>query len=158
MKLYSIQKVKNLEDTELFAELRTKSEKRKASARKAVKTKRNKIIDYIKSLRIEIPKLPLNKLDEKSIEQYNNFESYKCSNYNNYEPKFISKNSIDTEFLKRIEVNFIRHQLSDYEQRLESIFGKVGKSEAYVLLKNKILEAIAEQYPSLTEECQKQKI
>ncbi|MHA1439475.1 MAG: hypothetical protein ACTSPD_18045 [Promethearchaeota archaeon] len=55
---------------------------------------------------------------------------FKCSNYKNYEPHYINEKDIDTSFLKRVEVNYIRHELSAYEDNLEKLFEKTGKTEA----------------------------
>ena len=46
--------------------------------------------------------------------------------------------------------------MSNYEEELERIFGKVGKSEAYKIIQEKIYSAIAENYPELKEECESQ--
>jgi hypothetical protein len=53
-------------------------------------------------------------------------------------------------------VNYIRHNLTNYEDLLEELEGKVGKINAYIKLKNKILKKIAEVYPDLKDECYNQ--
>jgi len=58
--------------------------------------------------------------------------------------------------LRRITVNHLRHNLSDYDRRLDDLFGKVGKSEAYIILNRKIYTSIADTYPDLAEECERQ--
>lgn len=76
MKLYSIESVEKLEQSNKFIELLKNSEKRKKSAKKAVETKINKIIDYIKSLTIIIPKKSIEELRNDAIEHYNNLRIY----------------------------------------------------------------------------------
>jgi len=159
MKLYGIERIKDLEQTKRFIELKKRSEKRKQSARKTVETKRKKVMDYINSLKIEVPKIPLDELKKEAVKQYNNFHYFNYFNYKNYDPRDISRENVknDPEFLERIMVNYIRHQLTDYEDHLIELFGKIGKDEAYIKLKDRILDSIAKQYPSLRDECRRQK-
>lgn len=46
--------------------------------------------------------------------------------------------------------------MTRYEEELERIFGKVGVNEAYLDLRSKIFDAIAEAYPDLADECHRQ--
>lgn len=59
----------------------------------------------------------------------------------------------DTETLERIAVNYLRHELSPYEKRLQEIAGRAGANEARYLMRMKILDAIEDQYSELMEEC-----
>jgi len=63
----------------------------------------------------------------------------------------------DSDFLNRIEVNYIRHNLTEYDRELEEMAGKIGVKEAVIKIKNRILDSIAEKYPELKGECVKQK-
>ena len=62
----------------------------------------------------------------------------------------------DSVFLNRVIVNYLRHNLSNYDSKLDDIFGKVGKSEAYRIINTKIYAKIAEVYPVLKDECDNQ--
>ncbi len=157
MKLYLTEKIKNLENTEKFIGLIEKSKKRKKSSIKGVETKRNKTINYVNSLKIVIPKISLEELKKCAIDHYNSFLLIKEERniYKDYSTVFY--NCKDFDFLNRIQVNYIRHELTDYEEKLRNLFGKVGKSKAYKLLKCKILDEISKQYPMLKEECYRQK-
>jgi hypothetical protein len=63
----------------------------------------------------------------------------------------------DKAFLERIEVNYIRHNLTKYDTALETMAGRIGVHEAVVKIKFMLLDAIAEKYPYLADECQNQK-
>ncbi len=52
----------------------------------------------------------------------------------------------DPECLHRISRNYIRHNLTDYEDRLHQLFGKVGTEQAYARLKKRINRAISKVY------------
>lgn len=62
----------------------------------------------------------------------------------------------DPEFLERIRVNYLRHNSCRYEHHLEMIAGRVGTKDAYLEIKEKVLDAIAEVYPWLGAECLRQ--
>ena len=54
-----------------------------------------------------------------------------------------------TEFLNRIATNMLRHSCDCYERELDSLFGKVGASDAYSLLKIRVNDTIVKTYPFL---------
>lgn len=91
---------------------------------------------------------------------YNEFESFEDvydayefarSDYENFE--FHMPNE---ETLNRWVVNYIRHNLVNYDYTLGKNRGKVGKDEAYPVYKKAVLERIATVYPKYAAECQKQ--
>lgn len=82
-------------------------------------------------------------------------KAIKSYNYNSDGLSFASPKD-DPELLDRITVNYIRHELSQYDHGLASLWGRVGKGEAYLLLNKKIYTAISAQYPELKSECAKQ--
>lgn len=62
----------------------------------------------------------------------------------------------NTETLERWMVNFVRHNLCEYDDKLIDLFGLVGKEELYHRLKTETLAKIAEVYPELDVECKRQ--
>lgn len=65
---------------------------------------------------------------------------------------------VDNDTLSRWAVNYIRHNLTDYDAYLEDvIFGRTGSQEMYVMLKEDILDKIAAAYPKYKKACNKQK-
>lgn len=54
-------------------------------------------------------------------------------------------------------VNYIRHELSNYDDVLVDMFGKVGRSEAYRVLFAAVMDRIAVVYPEYAGECARQK-
>ena len=168
MKLYLIEKIKQIEQTSEFKELIKKSEKRKKSAKTTVITRKNNLINYIKYLLIDIPEIDETELTHLAIEHYNqhkrdvSFEVYQYNpeRSNKIDEQIIKLNDIKNlslEFLNRIKVNYIRHELSDYDEYLDELYKQIGKEEAYILLKNRILDEISKVYPNLKNECEKQK-
>ena len=62
----------------------------------------------------------------------------------------------DESTIQRWVVNYIRHNLVQYDNFLEKIYGKVGIRDYYVDTKAILLQTIAEVYPTYTEECRRQ--
>jgi len=147
MKLYLLERVKQIENTDKFKKELIKSQPRKKASHKAVETKLKKIRDYIKNLKIIVKKIPIDSIQKKAIRDYNDFkEAIEIE----YQKATINS---DTLFLNRICVNYIRHNLTIYENELEKIFGKVGSKEAYRLLNEEIYSVISSTYPTLSDEC-----
>lgn len=153
MKLYLIERISPFESQEIFLKTKIKKENRKVAAAKAVETKKLKLDEYINNIEIHIEKYPIEEIYENAINHYNNFQDIRNRTENwIYEPP----SKLDKSFLNRISVNYIRHQLTNYEDELDEIFGKTGKFEAYCTLKTKIMKKISEIYPELKSECDKQ--
>jgi hypothetical protein len=62
----------------------------------------------------------------------------------------------DPAFLERITVNYIRHELTDYDRELERVAGQVGVGAATAVIRRRVYEAIAEAYPQYADECRRQ--
>jgi hypothetical protein len=62
----------------------------------------------------------------------------------------------DPAFLKRITVNYIRHNLTRYDRELEDLAGKVGVRKAVMVIRRRVYDAIARVYPRYAAECERQ--
>lgn len=160
MLLYSFTKILEIENSSDFVELKNKTEKIKQSSKKAVETKLNKLKNYLNDIKFYLPILDQKDLYEKSITHFNEFQEFKQNNYNNYQDRDYKEANLgsDPSFLCRIAVNYLRHQLTDYEEELFYIKGKVGFAFGYKEIKNKIFDLIIYKYPYLKNECEKQRI
>jgi len=85
-----------------------------------------------------------------------------CAHYNalqlargNYDYDQATPDS-DPAFLERIAVNYLRHELSDYEPELAKLFGQVGRADASSVVRKRVYNAIADAYPDLASECSRQ--
>jgi hypothetical protein len=137
MCLYSMSRVEPFEKEAWFLEAKSKRATRSAAALKIADRKRTVLLQWVERLKIKIPVMPLERLLKKACEHYNNFHEFSKAASLKDSP----------EFLSRIARNYIRHELTDYEARLEELFGKVGTEQAYDRLKTRINEAISEVYP-----------
>lgn len=150
MLLYSKERVKKIEKRKTFIALFEKVKARKESAKKAVETKKQKIIDYVNNMEIDIPLMEIDVLDKKARASYDNFHSrryYWDNDFEDYVEYYQSAfNSDDEDFIKRITINYLRHQRTNYENQLRSMFGKVGVQEGHDILQKRINDKIKEVY------------
>jgi len=155
MKLYSLKKIKKIEKSKKFQDAKQHANARQIASRQAVETKKSKINKWIEELKISVPKHSKKSLIKMSCDHYNAMQLHRCLEGLRYSEEPASINS-DEKFLNRICVNYLRHCLTDYEEHLEEIHGKVGVSTAYHALRKKIFDAISKKYDWLKDECQRQ--
>jgi hypothetical protein len=147
MRLYDPARVAQIEASEQFSAAKAGSERRRMGAQAAVETKRATLMRQVREMQVEIEVRSLAWVKHQAIEAYNE------RNWNGLESA--SKYS-STEFLERIMVNFIRHNLTAYDTALEEVAGRVGKAPAVQAIRTKIYDAIAAAYPALANECGRQ--
>jgi len=156
MKLYYLEKVEETEKLEDFKIRKEKVEKRRGSAKKAaqkaVQTKKENLLRSVEEMEIHVEELKDAAVIKIACESFNDWKRYK-RDYD-YEPADPKKS--DKTFLDRITVNFIRHELTDYDHSLHVVAGNVGVLEAVWRIKEKIFYAIAKKYPQYIGECSKQ--
>ena len=145
MQLYDVSKVRKIESTDEFKADYEKTAKRKDAALARVKKKHDELVMYANEIQIDIPIMPKDKLIRKACNHYNSWHSFKqeCNYEYDY---YMASPSSDEEFLKRITINYLRHQWTVYEKELDKFHRKVGKQEAHDVLKERINEAIKQKY------------
>ena len=144
MTLYKISRVESIEKNEHFLIDFQKTILRRKSSAKMVETKKDNLLIEISELPISVEFIPRNELVPLVIDDYND---------RNYYKDYLILRDLDQSTLERLTVNYIRHQLTSYDQCLGLIFSKVGKKEGYRLLIERIYNCISESYPELTREC-----
>lgn len=148
MKLYRIEDVSAAMETEAYRVASEKAEARRSSAEKAVETKRQKgeaLIDTI------VEELVVERIDIKELERIVLREKEeRAAERGDY------LHRLDDETVARWMVNYVRHNLCQYDDGLMALVGKVGKDALYVRLKEGTLRKIAQVYPELKDECMRQ--
>lgn len=149
MCLYLLSRVKRRERTKAFQRFREQKARRSVAAQKATDKRKAELLAQIADLPIQVPKIK-------------NYVHRACRHYNElwesreeFDKHATTKDS--KAFLQRISVNFLRHELSDYEDQLYTVFGKIGADAARSLIRDRILDQIAKVYPELSAECARQK-
>lgn len=136
MSFYKRERVEMIEITPEFLQAKKLADERKSNAKKGVTTKLQKIREYVENLVIDVPYLEHELLVQTANKELRTLP-----------------HEIDMIFDERMCVNFLRHRMTKYESELSKIAGKTGGRGAYYDIKEKVLEAIAEKYDWLEEEC-----
>lgn len=155
MSLFKIDRVEKIEQTDEFKEKRKGAEKRKESAKKATETKRNQLSEWLNTVEIHIPSIEKTELISQACDHYNDIQMWRKMEGRDTCGKTATPKS-DQKFLERICVNYLRHDLTRYEDHLDEMYGKVGFYDGYEEIRRKIFLKIAEVYPWLLEECKRQ--
>jgi HJR/Mrr/RecB family endonuclease len=151
MQLWRVETVCEAERNPEFTAWKTKHDCRREGLKKRAveqhQQRRSLLMEWVDSLKIEVPKYSEKKLFRFAIENYNNL----WSDRGEFE-KLIYQDfrKLDPEFLHRITINALLHTLSDYEYHLSQVEGLTGASEARIKLKKRILTSIHETYPNVT--------
>ena len=143
MQLYEVGMVRYIETTEAFKADYQKVKKRKIAARERAQRKREESIMYANGVQIKIPTMEKDKLIEKACYHYNSWKEWKEGGWDG---EWRVTPSCDESFLKRITVNYLRHECTCYDKELQKFIKKIGKNEAHDVLQKRINEAIIQKY------------
>jgi hypothetical protein len=147
MRLYDLARVAAVEASAALVAAKAGAAGRRAGAKAAVETKRAALMRQIREMQVTVETRSAAWIRHQAIEAYNE------RNWDSFEG---ASNDSSPEFLERISVNFIRHNLTAYDSALEEVAGRVGKAVAVQAIRTKIYEAIAATYPALADECNRQ--
>ncbi len=129
-----------------------KAEKHSIALKKARAARREELLSEIETMDIQIPVLDAEELLMAAIKSYND-------GHTTVSPSGwlkIAETSSDEAFLHRIQVNYIRHKLTNYDLALGRIANRPGCPRARTLLRRRVHAAISEIYPYLDLECRRQ--
>lgn len=144
--LYEVARIEQAEVGADFALAQASVAKRKVAAAKAVATKTANLMAAIEAMPITVERLGLADVKRQAIDSYN---------MRSRSDSFASI-ADDPAFLERITVNFIRHELSEYDVALWEAAGKTGIARAVAEIRRRVYSAIAQAYPALSAECERQ--
>jgi len=150
-KLYLLSRVEEAEQSDTYRAFVAANAARVAGARRAVETKKAGLLAEVESWPIAVPSLPFEQVQRNAIRSSNDYhEPLAWKRGYDFDP---ARRDSDPDFLDRITVNYLRHNLSEHDEKIVALFGKTGKHEAYVILNRKIHEAIAATFPEIRDEC-----
>lgn len=153
MRLYPKDVVDSVIESPEFKVDLEKSKARRSSAMRAVKTKREKtkrdVDEAISRIKVRCPK-GMRTRDGALAAGVRHKERLDASR-----GEFGDYRNADDETRERWTVNYIRHELTDYESELFDMAGKVGCGEEYWRYKKAVLDAISESYPFLADACER---
>lgn len=179
MKLWEKSLVIETMETDEFQKMLEKAQSRKAAANAAVETKKQNLIDDLigKADQARITILPddelitatliakkkdiQNRLENRYNRLYELVVYRRCELYEELDEAEEDLQNFDfskpgEDTLNRWIVNYIRHNLINYDSTLQRTKGKTGKQESYPIYKCRILQRISEAYPKYADECARQ--
>ena len=160
MKLFPLSAVESAIRTDKYAEMSKSRQNRIKGAKKAVETKLNHTKQHVDLMITKIQVVIINedKLRNRTLSSKSEWYDYVNMCRGDY--RYIDNNlsNVDTQTLRRWEVNYVRHELTEYDFDLYELSGRVGCSTEYIRYRNAVLDKIAEAYPYLKGECSRQKI
>jgi len=151
MRLYAMDRVHQAEASDEFKVAQAKTKSRQAGAAKAVETKRQAALQHVKGLNIEVVRLDRDTVTRRAVNSYN-------SHWLNHRGRsgLMASPASDQAFLSRITVNYIRHELTQYDRHLEEVARRVGCQDAVDEIRARAYAAIAHAYEWLADECERQ--
>lgn len=150
MKMWKVSDVEAAESTPEYAAAVEKAAARKAGARKAVQTKTDKLTDAAAAF---LATVTVERMDLTALRVM--AENRKYSQIESRGGDYLGA---DSETIDRWTVNMIRHEYTRYDDALYRNIGKVGTEQAHRIIKNGILDKIADVYPELRDACDHQKV
>jgi hypothetical protein len=149
MRLYAAERVAAAEADPRFAERKAISAKRSAVSAAVADRKRDELLAQAAAVRAQVPRMTRERLIREACDSYNAHRAARGD-------ASMAMPGSDPEFLERISVNYLRHELTGYESELAALFGKTGRSEASAVIRECVYDAIADAYPELAAECTRQ--
>lgn len=154
MQLYALARVEVCEQEDCWKQAAAKAAVRSEAGKTAAARKAAVLITQAERMSITIVRLPLDTLVNRAIASYNAFhEEMLWERGHDYER---ASEQSDPAFLERITVNYIRHNLTEYDTHLEEVAGQVGVSEAGRVIRRRVYAQIAACYSEYAEECMRQ--
>lgn len=137
--LYDVSKVVEFVKSESFRSDFSKTLIRSDKAKVVSENVRLRNIKLVDLYEIDVEKISMKDLKKRAIRSWEEWN------------ESVWEDS-STEDTKRIMMNFVRHNLTSYDGHLDFQRGRIGTSDMYELLKDKVTNKILEVYPELKQE------
>jgi hypothetical protein len=159
MRLWATDHVTTIEAGEDFTARAKSAKTRSVASVAAANKRREQLINAVEAMTVSVPSLGEAELAREAIRHRNRVMEFHHSGEfrNDFErANPDDPSSIENETLERWKINYLRHALTDYEHKLATVAGKVGVDDAKSMIRQKVYDVIAERYPDLAAECDRQ--
>ncbi|SEB04542.1 XPA protein C-terminus [Pseudobutyrivibrio sp. ACV-2] len=159
MQLFNKEDVLKAMETDEYKDMHAKHLKRSKTATEVAERKRQETQASVKEIidSITIPNIPLDDIYEEACECGLAHMEEKAFNRGDFDFNIYDYSNVDDKTRDRWAVNFIRHELTNYDYYLHKLEGKVGKEDAYIQLNQTIFDKIVSLYPALKSACEDQR-
>lgn len=151
---YFLPRIERIETDQNFKTEQEKYLLRRQAGRLAAKTQTEKRIKKARTIIIRVVRLSEAEVLERAIDHYN--FNRRGRHYDDYGYQSPADQDSDRNFLERITVNYIRHNLTSYDSKLFAQRGRIGGDEAVPIIRRRVFAEIACAYQHLEEECYRQ--
>lgn len=156
VRLYRLDRVEAAERSDEFRAVAQSSGRRSEAVRAAMRRRREEVLERIRNEPIDVPRLDPGKLALRAVEHRARREAEwgRAGGDGTIADGPGGRSSLDPW-----KVDYLRHRLRHYDQLLDTLPGhgrSSGRAEAATLLRERICAAIAEAYPPLAQECERQ--
>lgn len=157
-RLYLIARVEAAEATDEWQQWRAEAEVRQERGRKQAEARKAALVERVASRRIDVPVLAHDDLARLAVEHRNMVQMERAERFDNWDDYMpMVHGTLPLPLLKRLAVNYLRHECTDYDSDLDRLHGRVGRQEAAAMVRRTVLDAIADAYPTLADECERQR-
>lgn len=139
---WPLSRVAEIEKTPEFTKLLEAARKRSTKAKQVADARRQALLNRVEAMPISVMKILPQELLLNALASYNAIQVERGAS------NFASADS-SPEFLDRIQLNYVRHELTRYDYHLAAVAGGIGVEEARDLIRDRVLEAIERVYPFL---------
>lgn len=145
---YLLTRVEKIEKSSAFRRWKESSQERSVRAKDVAERQSARLKDEVEAWEPHVPLHSLDAIREAAIASYNDWvrETDRDRAHDDSSP----------DFLERIMVNYIRHELVNYDALLVHVAGRIGAEDARELVRMQVYSAIADTYPDLKGECHRQ--
>lgn len=161
IKLYDKDRAHTAESSPAWKAWKQKSQKRSDAMKASAAKKRNETLSEVNTvldtlhLSNDVTGLDYATLKSKASENFLRIENNRAQRRKNYTPEKITSRRTD-KFFHRIITNWLRHDGTTYDSRLDELFNKIGVNDGKVMIRTRIYDLIAQEYPYLADECERQ--
>lgn len=148
IKLFMMDRVVSAEASEAFIAYQSKRAAMSARSKTTAQRKRQELLADIENMPVSIKRKPSETVIKEAIRNWED-RGYERDDYRD-------GSNADDATKRRWAVNYIRHNLCQYDESLEGVAGKIGVSEAVTAIRRKVYAKIAEAYPEFSGECRRQ--
>ncbi|EQD51003.1 hypothetical protein B1A_05683, partial [mine drainage metagenome] len=148
MRLYVRSRVDAAETSESFGSRLTSGARRRETSTSVAERRRVDAIAWATSIPISVPPLPLNRVLELAIAYHHEIARSRM------DPLSLADAPDDDPRLAAVlAVRYMRFRMAYYDELLLDLYGRPGRREAYAVLRQRVVDAIAFAYPPLADAC-----
>lgn len=153
-RLYRIERVEAAERTAEFRAVSAVAARRSAEVRAALQRRRREVLARITAERLEVPRLAPARLAVLAV-GYRQRGERECES-RGHAGDAAAADGAEAGILDRWKVDYLCHRMTRHDDVLAGLRDSAGRAAAEVLWRRRVYAAIAEAYPDLARECERQ--